>query len=133
MVCESDEILVSLIKKFFPDFRRVIGELQKYSSSGKIDTGILAQLDEIKVSEVVKFLKVKDFAKVRTWVSHNSDGDATVYRALYDSLQEHLVPASIPEAILILADYQYKSAFVVDQEINLAACLIQMMVELEFK
>jgi DNA polymerase III delta prime subunit len=133
--CESDAILVEVIKKFFPDFRRIIGEIAIYAKSNKkIDSGLLAQVSEILIQDLMKALKAKDFVKVRSWVVQNLDNDADrIFRSIYDGLTEYLVPKSIPEAILILADYQYKAAFVADQEINMAAALIQIMVECEFK
>jgi DNA polymerase III delta prime subunit len=132
----DEQVLVELITKFFPDFRRTINELQRYAvaSGGNIDTGILARMGEVKIAELVKNLKGKDFGKVRKWVVESLDNDAAgLYRAIYDGLYDYLKPASIPEAVLILADYQYKSAFVMDQEINLVACLTQLMVDCEYK
>jgi DNA polymerase III delta prime subunit len=132
VVCEDDKILVELITKHFPDMRRIIGDLQRYSSSGKIDVGILSR--EIKITDLMKFLKAKDFQKVRRWVVDNSDQDsAYIFRTIYDGLYDYLQPKSIPEAVLIIADYLYKASFVADPEINLAACLVQLMVEVEFK
>jgi DNA polymerase III delta prime subunit len=132
----DDSVLVELVSKFFPDFRRTINELQRYAvqSGGNIDTGILARMGEVKLAELVKNLKGKDFGKVRKWVVDSLDNDsAGLYRAIYDGLYDHLAAKSIPEAVLILADYQYKSAFVADQEINMVACLTQLMVDCEFK
>ncbi len=134
--CEDDKILVELITKNFPDFRKCIGELQQYSTNKgrKIDAGILAQMGEVNISALMAAMKAKDFNKVRSWAVQNLDNDSTrVFRTLYDSLADYLVPKSIPEAILILAEYQYKAAFAADLEICMAACLITLMVELEFK
>ena len=128
------KVLIQLIMKHFPVFRRVLNELQRYSSSGRIDTGILTSLEEVNVGELVSSLKGKKFSEVRKWTNSNMDTDtARIFRKLYDSLSAHLKPQSVPQAVLIIADYQYKSAFVVDQEINLVACLTEIMVECEFK
>ena len=128
----DDKVIAELIKKYFPDFRRVINELQRYSQFGKIDTGVLAQIANISISEVVKNLKEKDFGSVRKWVA-SGDFDANiVFRQLYDALYDIMKPASIPQAVLILADYQYKQAFVADGEINLVACLVELMGSCEF-
>jgi len=130
----TEAVVVELIKKFFPDFRRVLNELQRYSVGGKIDEGLLSQISDIALSELIKSLREKNFDKVRKWVAQNVDNDPTrIFRSLYDSLYSELIEASIPPAILILADYQYKAAFVADIEINLVAALIQIMVECEFK
>src|SRR6056300_1730270 len=126
-------VVVELIKKHFPDFRRVINELQRYSQFGKIDTGILAQIGNIQIDEITKHLKEKNFNAVRKWVG-TSDVDAnTVFRQTYDALYDMLKPQSIPNAVLIIADYQYKNAFVADTEINLVACLTELMANCEFK
>ena len=126
-------VVIELINKHFPDFRRVINELQRYSTSGTIDSGILANIGEINLNELVVALREKNFPKMRQWVTSNVDNDpASVYRKIYDKLYEVLDKSSIPQAVLIIADYQYKSAFVADQEINLVACLIELMAECEF-
>ncbi len=126
-------VVVQLINKHFPDFRRVINELQRYSTSGNIDSGILANIGEINLNELVVALREKNFPNMRQWVTSNVDNDpASVYRKIYDKLYEVLDKSSIPQAVLIIADYQYKSAFVADQEINLVACLIELMAECEF-
>ena len=132
---ESDnKVLVELINKHFPDWRRVLNECQRYSSSGKIDSGILATFSDVKVNDLINHLKEKNFKEVRKWVVNNLDNDATVLlRRIYDSLYESLVPGSIPAAVLVLAKYQYQVAFVADQEINMLACLTELMVECEFK
>ena len=128
------KVLIQLIMKHFPDFRRVLNELQRYSSSGKIDTGILSTLEEVNVGELVDSLRGKKFSDMRKWANSNIDTDTTrIFRKLYDSLSGYLKPQSVPQAVLIIADYQYKSAFVADQEINLVACLTEIMVECEFK
>ena len=132
---EYDKRVVrELVGKHFGDFRRIINELQKYSASGKIDAGILSSISEINVNELVNYLKNKKFSEMRKWANSNMDTDVVrVFRKMYDVLNMHLKPQSVPQAVLIIADYQYKSAFVVDQEINLVACLTEIMVECEFK
>jgi DNA polymerase III delta prime subunit len=129
----DDKVIVEVIKKHFPDFRRVINELQRYSKFGKIDSSILTQIIDVSINEVVKFLKEKDFGSLRKWVAINDVDPTTLYRKLYDALYEVLQPQSIPQAVIILADYQYKQAFVADQEINTVACLTELMVSVEFK
>ena len=130
----DNKVLVELINKHFPDWRRVLNELQRYSSSGKIDSGILASFSDVKVNDLIKNLKKKEFSEVRKWVVNNLDNDSSVLmRRIYDVLHDSLVPNSIPAAVLILAKYQYQIAFVADQEINMLACLTEIMVECEFK
>ena len=129
----DDKVIAELIKKHFPDFRRVLNELQRYSQFGKIDSGVLAQMGDIQIGEIVRHLKSKDFGAIRKWVASNDVDPASLYRKLYDNLYEVLKPQSIPQAVVIIADYQYKQAFVADQEINLVACLTELMVSLEFK
>jgi len=128
------KVLAELINKHFPDWRRVLNECQRYSVSGKIDSGILAYFSDVKVNDLVKNLKEKNFTEVRKWCVDNLDNDPTVLlRRIYDSLSTSLVPSTIPAAVLIIAKYQYQIAFVADQEINLLACLTEIMVECEFK
>ena len=130
----EEPVLAELISKHFPDFRRIINELQRYSVAGTIDIGILSQIGEIQIKSLVDAMKTKNFKDVRKWVVENLDNDQTqIFRNLYDALNEHLEPASIPQAILIIADYQYKAAFVADHEINLTACLTEMMMGCEIK
>jgi len=133
--CEADKkVLAELINKHFPDWRRVLNECQRYSVGGKIDTGILAHFSDVKVNDLIKTLKEKDFPQVRKWCVDNLDNDpAVLLRRIYDSLSGSLVPSSVPAAVLILAKYQYQIAFVADQEINLLACLTEIMVECNFK
>ena len=120
--------------KHFPDMRRVLNELQRYSSGGVIDAGILAQIGEINLNTLNSALKEKHFSEVRKWVTQNIDNDpSTIFRKIYDGISTNLKDTSIPQAVLIIAEYQYKSAFVADQEINLVACLTEMMVDCEFK
>ena len=131
---EHDEkVIAEVIKKHFPDFRRVINELQRYSKLGKIDVGILSQIGDISISQIVKHLKEKDFASVRKWAASTDIDSTTFFRKLYDALYDIAKPQSIPQAVLILADYQYKQAFVADHEINLVACLTEIMANVEFK
>lgn len=127
-------VVAEVIKKHFPDWRRVLNELQRYSATGKIDSGILTNLKQESLKSVIKDMKEKNFTSVRRWVGENSDLDpATFYRELYDTAYDFLEVKSVPQLVLILADYQYKSAFVADQEINTAACLTEIMVECTFK
>ena len=128
----EDKVIAELVKKHFPDFRRVINELQRYSQFGKIDTGILAQIGNVQLTEIVKHIKDKDFGAIRKWVATSDMDTNTVFRQLYDSLYDLMKPQSIPQAVIILADYQYKQAFVADSEINLVACLTELMVSCEF-
>ena len=132
---EADKkVLVQLINKHFPDWRRVLNECQRYSVGGTIDSGILASFSDVAVNELIKNLKEKNFSEVRKWVNSNMDNDITVLlRRIYDNLYESLVPTTIPAAVLVLAKYQYQAAFVADQEINMLACLTEIMVECEFK
>ena len=130
----DQKVVAELVSKHFPDFRRVLNEIQRYSTGGKIDAGILASFSDISVNELIKHLKEKNFTEVRKWVSTNLDNDSSVIlRRVYDSLYDSLMPASIPAAVLIIAKYQYQIAFVADQEINLLAALTEVMVECEFK
>ena len=132
---EADKkVLIELINKHFPDWRRVLNECQRYSVGGKIDSGILAAFSDVSVNDLIKNLKTKNFSEVRKWVVDNMDNDSGVLlRRLYDSLYESLVPSTIPAAVLVIAKYQYQIAFVADQEINLLACLTEIMVECEFQ
>jgi replication factor C small subunit len=129
----SKDVVIQLIMKYFPDFRRLLNELQRYSVSGSIGSGILATTN-LNVTELVGFLSGKEFTNVRKWVVDNLDNESdAVYRSIYDSLYDSLEPASIPEAVVIIADYQYKSAFVSDIEINLLAALTEIMLRCSFK
>jgi len=128
------KVLAEVINKHFPDWRRVLNECQRYSVSGKIDSGILATFSDVAVNDLIKNLKEKNFPEVRKWVVSNLDNDSSVLlRRIYDALYDSLVPNTIPAAVLIIAKYQYQIAFVADQEINLLACLTEIMVECEFK
>ena len=132
---KSDKkVVAELISKHFPDWRRVLNECQRYSVGGEIDSGILASFSDVSINDLTKNLKEKNFSEVRKWVNTNLDNDTTLlFRRIYDSLYETLVVSSIPAAVLVLAKYQYQVAFVADQEINLLACLTEIMVECEFK
>ena len=128
----DDKVLAELIKKHFPDFRRVLNELQRYSQFGKIDTGILTQIADVSIDELTKSISSKDFASIRRWVATHEIDSTVLYRKIYDSLYDVMKPQSIPQAVIILADYQYKAAFVADQEVNTVACLTELMVSCEF-
>ena len=130
----EEKVLVELIKKHFPDFRKLINELQRYSISGTIDAGILVNLSDENLKTLVSHLKNKEFGDMRKWVVNNLDNDPVrIFRKMYDTLYSNLEPSTIPHAVLIIADYQYKSAFVADQEINLVACLTELMSQVKFK
>ena len=132
---KSDErVVAELINKFFPDWRRCLNELQRYSATGNIDAGILVNLSDTSIKELVSFIKDKDFKSCREWVVHNLDNDPhRIYRRVYDSLSGNVPDSAVPHCVLILGNYSYKSAFVADQEINLLACLTEMMIEVPFK
>ena len=128
------KVLGQLILKHFPDMRRILNELQRYGASGTIDVGILTSVQDAEIKNLISALRSKDFASVRKWVALNAEtSPQEVYRKIYDALAESLENQSIPDAILILAEYQYKSAFVADQEINMMACMVQMMMTCAFK
>jgi DNA polymerase III delta prime subunit len=128
------EVVAAVITKHFPDNRRILNELQRYSVSGRIDKGMLSSVADIQLADLLRALKEKDFAAARKWVTNNLDNDPTrIFRKLYDSLYEALKPQSVPQLVLILAKYQYQAAFVADAEINLIACLTEIMVDCEFK
>ena len=128
------EVVAAIITKYFPDNRRVLNELQRYSVSGSIDKGLLASVSDVQLTELINSLKVKDFAGARKWVTNNLDNDPVrIFRTMYDKLYEVLKPNSVPQMVLILAKYQYQAAFAADHEINLMACLTEIMVDCEFK
>jgi len=130
----DNKVLIELINKHFPDWRRILNECQRYSSGGEINSGILASFSDVSVNELVKSLKDKNFAEVRKWVVGNLDNDAShLLRRVYDAAYDYLSPQSIPAAVLVIAKYQYQCAFVADQEINLLAALTEIMCECEFK
>ncbi len=132
---EFDErVLVELIMKFFPDFRRCLNEVQRYGASGVIDAGLLATLSEEKLTPLINMIKDKDWSGMRKWVGQNSDQDFnTLYRKVFNALESKLESSSIPAVVLIIANYQYKGAFAMDSEINFVACLTEIMTECKFK
>lgn len=128
------KVVAQVIQKYFPDFRRTLNELQRYASSGKIDAGILGASNDIQISNLVGYLKNKEFTAMKKWVNQNMDNEPIdIMRKIYDNLYSYLDGKTIPEAVLIIADYQYKSAFVVDQEINMVAFLTEIMMRCTFK
>ncbi len=130
----DQKVVAELVQKHFPDWRRVLNELQRYSVSGNIDSGLLTSLTDESFKALVSYLKTKNFTEMRKWVGLNSDNEsASLFRQIYDNCSIYVKPNSIPQVVLILADYQYKSAFVADQEINLVACLTEMMAEVDWK
>jgi DNA polymerase III delta prime subunit len=130
----DQKVLVEIISKHFPDFRRVLNECQRYAVGGKIDSGILASFSDISVDELIKYLKEKNFTEVRKWVVSNLDNDANlILRRVYDSCYNHLTPQTIPAAVLVIAKYLYQSSFVADQEINILAALTEIMCECEWR
>jgi DNA polymerase III delta prime subunit len=128
----DQKALAELITRYFPDFRRVINEMQRYSATGSIDSGILANYDS-NIADLVSLLKEKKFVDMRKWIaSHNDVDTADLYRKLYDNASTYVKPESIPQMIVTLADYQYKAAFVADHEINNVACMTELMMEVEW-
>jgi len=133
-VTYDEKVLAEFVKKFYPDFRRAINELQRYSTSGSIDTGLLATIGDVSIDELMRFLKAKKYSDMRKWVAQNSDLDpATIFRKIYDGAYEYLKPSSIPQADLILNDAQYKAAFVADAEINTVAACVEIMMNCDFE
>jgi len=128
------KVVAEVLNKYFPDWRRVLNELQRYSASGKIDSGILTNLSEVNINELMQALKKKEFTVVRKWIVHNLDNDPSrIFRRIYDNLYDNVDAVTIPHAVIILAEYSYKSAFVADQEINMLACLTEVMGQVKFK
>ena len=128
------KVVAEVVQNYFPDFRRTLNELQRYSACGKIDSGILTTMSEVNLTGLMGSLKSKDFSGVRKWVVDNLDNDVTVViRKVYDSLYNALEPMSVPQAVLILAKYQYQAAFAADQEINTLACFTEIMCDCKFK
>jgi len=128
------KVLVEVIQRHFPDWRRILNELQRYSISGRIDAGILVDMAEINIKEVMKFMKEKEFTNVRRWVVNNLDMDSVrLFRSIYDNLYTFLDHSTIPHVVVVLAEYQHKAAFTADQEINLLACLTEIMARGKFK
>jgi DNA polymerase III delta prime subunit len=131
-VTADSKVIAKVIEKHFPDYRRILNELQRYSASGNIDEGIFVSMGEVNMQELIASLKEGDWKKMRTWVVNNIDNDPqTLFRKLYDTLCDNVV--QVPQLVLLLADYQYKAAFCADQEINLVACLTEIMAAVEFK
>ena len=128
------KVVAEVIQKHFPDFRRTLNELQRYAARGKIDTGILAQVSDVKISDLIGYLRDREFTRMKKWVTSNIDNEPQVImRKIYDNLYTYLLPKSIPEAVLVIGEYQYKATFVMDQEINLVAFLTELMMRCEFK
>jgi len=133
-IVADQKVVAELVTKHFPDWRRVLNELQRYSVSGKIDAGILVNMTEDSFKDLLKNMKDKNFTEVRKWVAKNGDSETiNIFRQLYDTASVHLEPASIPQLVLILADYQYKAAFVADHELNLMAALTEVMSSCKMK
>jgi DNA polymerase III delta prime subunit len=129
----TDKTIAELIIRYAPDWRRVINECQRYSTSGEIPTAILVGMSDQNISELATHLKSKDFKSMRNWVVNNSSLDSSVvFRKIYDNLYDYASPSSIPAAVLILADYSYKAAFVADKELNMVACLTELMSSVEW-
>jgi hypothetical protein len=129
-VAVDAKVMAPLVQKHFPDFRRVLNECQKYAiaSGGKIDAGILSEVGNVEISDLMEYLKTKNFGQMRKWVVNNTDIDSPVImRKIYDTLAEYVRPQTIPGIILILADYQFKDSFVADKELNMVACLTEIM------
>ena len=130
----DQKVVASVVEKHFPDFRRTLNELQRYSVSGSIDSGILVNLGETNIKNLISALKEKDFKLMRKWVVDNIDLEPTaLFRKIYDNMYEYIQPKSIPQCVIILADYQYKNAFVADHELNVVACMIELMANVEWK
>ena len=130
----DEKVIQQVLGKHFPDNRRILNELQRYSATGHIDSGILANLSETSIKELMQLLKDKEFTSVRKWVGKNIDGDvAPMFRKIYDTVTQYVKPSSVPQVVVTLADYQYKSAFVADQEVNFMAFLTELMVETEWQ
>lgn len=130
----DQKVVAELITKHFPDYRRVLNELQRYAASGKIDSGILVNMSQESFKDLIKLMKDKNFTEVRKWVGKNSDSDTVgLFRELYDNSVAYMTPESIPQLVLILADYQYKAAFVADHELNIMAALTEIMANVKFK
>jgi DNA polymerase III delta prime subunit len=128
------KVVSEVIMNFFPDWRRVINEMQRYSASGRIDAGILVDISEVNIKELMHFMKNKEFSNVKKWIVNSLDNDPTrLFRRIYDNLYNHLDGSSIPHVVVILGDYQYKAAFVADQEINMLACFTEIMARGKFK
>ena len=133
-ITADEPVLAELIMRFFPDFRRVLNEMQRYGVSGVIDSGLLSSLNEEKLRPLINMIKEKNWKGMRKWVGQNSDNDfADLFRKMFNALEIELEPTSVPACVLIIADYQYKAAFSMDDEINFVACLTEIMSECKFK
>jgi len=132
-VSYSNEVISEVLLKHQPDWRRILNQLQQYGTSGSIDNSILVSLDSSTFAELIQHLRVKDFSKMRKWVVNNLDSEPTaIFRKLYDSMEDHVAPRSRPQLVLLLGEYQYKNSFVADHELNLVACLTEIMSGVEF-
>ena len=130
----EEKVIQEVLAKHFPDNRRILNELQRYSATGHIDSGIRANLSETSIKELMQLLKDKEFTTIRRWVGKNIDGDvAPMFRKIYDTINQYAKPSSLPQIVVTLADYQYKSAFVADQEVNFMAFLTELMVDTEWQ
>ncbi len=133
-IAYDKRVIVEVINKYFPDWRRVLNELQRYSSSGTIDAGMLVDISEVNIKELMHAMKEKEFTNVRRWVVNNLDNDPVrLMRLVYDNLYGYVDGSSIPHVVVVLGEYQYKAAFVADQEINMLACLTEIMARAKFK
>ena len=133
MVKYEEKVVAEVVMKYFPDFRRTLNELQRYSSCGQIDTGILSSGNEFSIEKLVGYLRKKEFTNMKKWVTQNMDSEPQdIMRKVYDNLYNYFDPKSIPEAVLIISEYQYKSSFVVDQEINMVAFMTELMMRCEY-
>lgn len=133
-VTYDQKVIVELIMRYAPDWRRILNECQRYSASGSIDAGLLSSLSDVNISVLMKSLKEKDFKSMRGWVVNNMDIEpAAVFRKIYDNMTEYAKPQSVPQIVIVLAEYQYKDAFVADHELNLVACMTELMASVEWK
>lgn len=133
-VAYDQKVIVELIMRYAPDWRRILNECQRYSASGTIDAGLLANLSDVNISVLMKSLKEKDFKTMRGWVVNHMDIEpAAVFRKIYDNMVEYAKPQSVPQIVIVLAEYQYKDAFVADHELNLVACMTELMASVEWK
>lgn len=129
----DEKVVAEVVKKHFPDFRRVLNQLQRYAANGRIDSGLLSAVTDVSIESLIGYLKDKNFTKMRSWVGENLDNDPqAVFRKIYDSSNKHIKDEFVPKLVMILADYQYKAAFVADPEVNLVACLTEIMIDVEF-
>ena len=129
----DEKVVAEVVKKHFPDFRRVLNQLQRYAANGRIDSGLLSAVTDVSIESLIGYLKDKNFTKMRSWVGENLDNDPqAIFRKIYDSSNKHIKDEFVPKLVMILADYQYKAAFVADPEVNLVACLTEIMIDVEF-